>query len=178
MGKPKPLLEYRGETFLDRISGSFSAFCEPVVVVLGHEAEMIRAGIRHPERVRFAVNGDYRLGQLSSMQCGLRAVPAEVSGVLFTLADHPVVELSTLQALLEDQDAPIAVPRFGGRKGHPVFFHSRLIDEFLALPPDSQAKIVVHRHAAETRYVEVDDAGILADIDDPEAYRRLREGSL
>jgi CTP:molybdopterin cytidylyltransferase MocA len=42
-----------------------------------------------------------------------------------------------------------------------------------ALPPDSQARAVTHRHASETRYADVADAGILDDIDDPEAYHRL-----
>ena len=45
--------------------------------------------------------------------------------------------------------------------------------EFLALPPTSQAKEIVNRYEAHTLYVDVDDAGVLADIDDPEAYRNL-----
>ncbi len=47
----------------------------------------------------FVLNPDYRSGQTSSMQCGLRAVPADAEGVLFTLADHPAVAASTIDAL-------------------------------------------------------------------------------
>ena len=46
MGKPKPLLELGGETFLDRLIGLLAGCCSPVVVVLGHEPEVVRAGLR------------------------------------------------------------------------------------------------------------------------------------
>jgi molybdenum cofactor cytidylyltransferase len=174
MGSPKALLDFRGETFLDRLIGVFSQFCAPVVVVVGHDAARIKAGVKNPERVIFAENKDYRLGQLSSMQCGLRAIPESVGSVLFTLVDHPNVRPSTIQALL-DHPAPMAIPSFQGRRGHPIHFHRDLIAEFLALPADSQAKLVVSRHGGDIGYAEVDDPGILSDIDDPAAYRRLLE---
>jgi molybdenum cofactor cytidylyltransferase len=172
MGSPKALLDFGGETFLDHLVASFSGICSPVIVVLGHGAEEVRAGLGAAEKAVFVVNADYRLGQFSSLQCGLRAVPVEAHGVIFGLVDHPSVQPSTL-ARLAASPAPLAIPRLAGRRGHPVFFSRALIAEFLALPPDADARIVVERHAAEIEYVEVDDPGILQDIDDPEAYRRL-----
>src|SRR5260370_19843240 len=155
MGSPKALLEFRGETFLDRLIDLFAAFCAPVVVVLGCESERIRSAVKRPERAVFAENSDYRLGQLSSMQCGLRLIPETADGVLFTLVDHPHVPPSTLRALLVAPLAPLAIPRFDGRHGHPIFFRRELIPEFLALAPDSQAKSVVNRHGAQARFVDV-----------------------
>jgi CTP:molybdopterin cytidylyltransferase MocA len=49
--------------------------------------------------------------------------------------------------------------------------------EILALPETAQAREVVHRHVPDTLYVDVDDAGILTDVDDPERYRRLAESA-
>ena len=175
MGSPKALLDFHGETFLDRLIGVFSDFCAPVVVVLGCDAARIRSEVKHPERVIFAENQDYRLGQLSSMQCGLRAVPETAEGILFTLVDHPNVRPSTIQALLAPPATPLAIPRFQGRRGHPIYFRRDLVPEFLALPSDSQAKLVVSRHAGDVRYADLDDPGILDDVDDPAAYRRLLE---
>ena len=68
----------------------------------------------------------------------------------------------------------INIPVRGGRKGHPVFFQSRLIPEFLDIAPESDAREVFRRHAAETRYVDVDDPGIHDDIDDPAALAAFR----
>jgi molybdenum cofactor cytidylyltransferase len=180
MGFPKALLEFQGETFLDRLIAAFSPFCDPVMVVLGCGAEEIRSGIRRPGHALFARNEAYSLGQLSSMQCGLRALeqaaPREdLEGVLFTLVDHPNVRPSTLAALLTPPHPALAIPRYEGRRGHPMFISAALIPEFLALPADSQAKAVVARHADRTRYVDVSDPGVLDDVDDPAAYRRLLE---
>jgi molybdenum cofactor cytidylyltransferase len=171
MGSPKALLTYRGETFLDRLIGLFAPRCSSVVVVLGAVAADIRARISRPAVI--AVNPEYRLGQTSSMQCGLRALGA-APGVLFTLVDHPAVDVRTLDALVNgDPAALVRVPRYQGRRGHPVWFSGALIPEFLALAPDGAAREVVRAHDAETQFLDVDDAGILADIDDPAAYRVL-----
>jgi molybdenum cofactor cytidylyltransferase len=175
MGSPKALLEFRGETFLDRLTGVFSQFCAPVVVVVGARADEIRSGAKHPERAIFAENANYQLGQFSSMLCGLSMMPAKVEGVLFTLVDHPNVQPSTIAAMLEQPRPPLAIPRFQGRRGHPIYFGAGLIGEFLSLPPDAQAKVVISRHFDDTRWVDVDDAGILDDVDDAAAYRRLIE---
>jgi molybdenum cofactor cytidylyltransferase len=173
MGFPKALLEFRGETFLDRLIGTFAEVCSPVVAVLGAEAERIRAGLRAAAKALIVENPDWRLGQITSMQRGLRAVPAEARGVLFTLVDHPNVGAATVAELVR-ADALLAIPRYAGRRGHPLFFSRELAAEFLALDPAASARVVLERHAAEIRYVDVDDPGILDDVDDPEAYRRLQ----
>ena len=172
MGFPKALLKLREETFLDRLARLFAARCSPVIVVLGAEAERIRS--QTAAAAIFAVNADYRRGQTSSMQCGLRALPAGTEGVLFTLVDHPAVAEDTLDRLLAEPRPLLRVPRFGARRGHPIYFSHELTHRFLELDPETgAARDVVRRYESETEYVDVEDAGILADIDDAEAYRRL-----
>jgi molybdenum cofactor cytidylyltransferase len=182
MGSPKALLEFQGETFLDRLIGLFSPRCSPVIAVLGAQRQIVRAGLRRSGVALLVENPDFRLGQLTSMQCGLRAVPAGADGVLFTLVDHPAVAPATIAALLDmplDSDAPspFRIPRFDGRRGHPVWFSNSLIPEFLALPAGSSAREVVTQYASEIAYIDVDDPGILADVDDPAAYASLLAGS-
>ena len=98
MGSPKALLPLQEETFLDRLIGLCGEYCAPVIVVLGHESERIRAALRRP--AEFVLNVDYPLGQIISMQCGLRAVPSECPGVLFTLVDHPDPDPRTIRPTL------------------------------------------------------------------------------
>ena len=125
------------------------------------------------------VNEQYREGQLSSLQCGIRALPPDAEGFLFMPVDVPMVTPGTVAALAgafpEEGRAPVAVPRFRGRHGHPVCCTREVGKELLALGSGAQAREVIHRHAARTCYVDVDDPGILRDIDDPEAYRALLE---
>jgi molybdenum cofactor cytidylyltransferase len=176
MGSPKALLEFRGETFLDGLIRCLEAQCSPVIVVLGHTPEVVRAGVRVPGKAEFVLNPQYELGQFSSLQCGLRAVPADAEGVIFTPVDHPDIKPVTVGRLVEAR-APIAIPQYLGRHGHPVLFTRAFIAEFLALPPGERASTVIRRHANQIRYIDVPDAGILDDIDDPEAYHRLLESA-
>lgn len=171
MGFPKALLQYREETFLDTLCGLMAGHCSPVIVVLGAEAERIRSQSRRP--ADFVVNPIYQQGMTTSLQCGLRAVPAEAEGVLFTLVDHPAVSSATLDALLAPPRPLLRVPRFGPDRGHPIWISRELFPEFLAIPVGGAANEVVHRHRRETEFLDLNDPGILADIDDPEAYRRL-----
>jgi molybdenum cofactor cytidylyltransferase len=172
MGSPKALLDYRGESFLDRLVRVFSARCAPVIVVLGAGAADIQGRAESSHVTRFVFNPDWPDGQTGSMQRGLREVPPDTEGVLFTLVDHPAVAPETIDALLAGSGR-IRVPRFEGRRGHPIWFSRDLIPEFLALPFNGAARDVVRAHAAETQWIDGDDPGILADIDDPAAYRAL-----
>lgn len=177
MGSPKALLDFDGETFLDHLIRLFAAYCSPVVAVLGAEAERIRGGLRAADGALLVVNANWPAGQLTSLQCGLAALAPETEAVLFTLVDHPAVRPPTLAALLAAPPALLRIPSYQGRRGHPVLASGTLIPEFLALGPEGAARDVVNRHAAGIRYLETDDPGVVADIDDPEAYRRLGRGA-
>lgn len=176
MGSPKALLDYRGETFVNRLARVLSTACDRVIVVLGYHAEAIRS---HVAGATVVVNPDPSRGQLSSLQTGLREVPEDAEAVLFTPVDSPSIEASTIGRVVgafraRDRDTLLVIPRFHGKRGHPVCAAREAIPDFLALPPTGQAKEIVNRHEARTLYIEVEDAGVLADIDDPAAYQRLR----
>jgi molybdenum cofactor cytidylyltransferase len=171
MGFPKALLRYRDESFVDTLAGLFAAQCESVIVVLGADADRIRDSMKR--QVTYAINPDYSRGMTTSLQCGLRAVPANAEGILFTLVDHPAVAPGTLDALMRAPRPMLRVPRFQGKRGHPVWFRRELTPEFLALDHTGAARDVVHAHRADTEFLDLDDPGIVADIDDAEEYRRL-----
>jgi molybdenum cofactor cytidylyltransferase len=171
MGTPKALLPFRGETFLDRLIGKMGAQCDPVIVVLGHGAEALRAGVRRD--ARFVINADYALGMLTSLQCGLRTVSEDCAGAMFTLVDHPNPADGTIREVAGADEAEVVIPRFEGRKGHPVRLARGVMDELLALPPSAKPTDVLYRHLAHTRFLDLEDAGIVDDIDDPGAYQEL-----
>jgi molybdenum cofactor cytidylyltransferase len=176
MGSPKALLPLGEETFLDRLIGVFQPVCGSVTVVLGHEPEKIQDGLKRAAAASFVVNPDYERGQLSSLQTGLREVPAESSAVLFTPVDYPMVQAETLAALADgfrENRVLLAVPRHAGKHGHPVLFSSALIAEFLRLPDGAAARDVIHEHRERTLYVDVDDEGVVGDVDSPSDYEDL-----
>ncbi len=176
MGTPKALLQFHGETFLDRLIRLFSAVMSPVIVVLGYQADKIRSGIQRSSEAVFAVNPAPERGMLSSLQCGLALVPPLAEAAMFTPVDHPNIASPTLEQLaahFSAERALVTVPTHAGKHGHPVCIASSLIRELLALPPEAQASDVIHRHVDRTAYVEVPDSAILTDIDDQAAYAEL-----
>lgn len=178
MGAPKALLDYRGETFLGRLMRVLGAVSDPVIVVLGYHASEIRAAVRGPARL--VVNPAPERGQLSSLQTGVAALPADVEGFAFIPMDCPAVREDTVATLARAfasraPETVFVIPRIGGKRGHPVFAARQIAEELLALPEDGKASDVVHRHVPRTQYVDVDDAGILTDIDDRASYEKLLE---
>jgi molybdenum cofactor cytidylyltransferase len=96
--------------------------------------------------------------------------------------DCPAAEPETVARVMasfrgRDPKMHFVVPQYRGKHGHPVCASRDIASEILALPATAQARDVVHRHVPDTLYVDVDDAGILTDVDDPERYRRLAESA-
>jgi len=177
MGTPKALLDYRGETFVGRLVRVLGTSCKPVIVVLGYHADAIRQQV--PATATIVINPDPSRGQLSSLQTGLAAIPAEAAGFAFIPVDSPAVAEDTVAILARafEQRKPetlFVIPRLSGKRGHPVLAARSIAGEFLALPSTAEAREVVHAHVDRTEYVDVDDAGIFTDVDDPEAYRQLK----
>ncbi len=172
MGRVKALLEIDGETFLDRLARVLGAHCDPVIAVLGHHADAIREGARTPG-IQIAVNPDPDLGMLSSLQAGLRAVPDLSYGVLFTPVDVPLVSGATAGLLAEalSGGAAVAVPVYGGKRGHPVAISRAVAERMLALPNGARANELLRTESAVE--IPVEDAGVLLEVDTPKDYEEL-----
>ncbi len=180
MGRDKACLGYNNSTFLETILNNLAeAGVERVAVVLGHHAEEIRRSV-NLKGAEAVMNPDYRLGQTSSLQMGLKAVESpELEAIVLCLVDHPAVSAQTFRRLIDafcESHAPVVIPTHQGRRGHPVVIGRQLFDELKSLGPDAGANTVVRKHREATQFVEVNDPGILLDIDDPESYRRLIDG--
>ncbi len=178
MGSPKALLDYRGETFVGRLVRVLSPVCHPVIVVLGYHAEKIRPAI--DPRAVVVVNPAPERGQLSSLQTALAELPDTAEGFMFVPVDCPAAEPETVEhvsSAFRGRDAKIqfVVPQYHGKHGHPVCASRAIAAEILALPSTAQARDVVHGHISATLYLDVEDAGILTDVDNPERYRQLAQ---
>jgi molybdenum cofactor cytidylyltransferase len=116
-------------------------------------------------------------GQLSSLLAGLRKVDRPgVRGVMVIPVDAPMVMADTIARLIAvftETSGPIIRARYRGRNGHPVIFSRSLFEELRHASPDAGAKAVVRAHQDDIINVDVDDPGVVGDIDTPEDYRNL-----
>ena len=180
MGRDKALLTYRGRTFLETIMGNLGAAgIEKVTVVLGHHAEAIQRAV-DLGRVRVVINQEYLRGQTSSLQLGLAAAAADSpEAIILCLVDHPAVPADVIAKLVEhflSTQPPVLIPTHKSQRGHPVIISQALFPELLSLKADEPANTIIHKYRQATQFVEVEDPGILLDVDDPATYERLVEG--
>ncbi len=117
-------------------------------------------------------------GMLSSFRCGLRKLDSKETNIMLCLVDHPAVELETYKTLCEKaKKNKIIVPVCERIRGHPVIFGADFISELLGMDCPEGAKTVVKAHPESVLEIEVDDKGILMDIDTPEEYEAAKSGS-
>jgi molybdenum cofactor cytidylyltransferase len=177
MGSPKALVPFRGLTFVEHL---LAATRHPrigaVRIVLGAGADDIRARLRAGVS-EIVVNEGWEKGPLSSIQAALKSLGSEdVEGALICPVDHPLVTLHLVAAMIQTFDSTrglIVVPTYHGRRGHPVLFRSSLFPELMEAPMDIGARAVVRAHPNEIATVPTEEEGVILNLDDPAALRRL-----
>jgi len=191
MGSPKALLAYQGRPFLEHL---LEVTVHPKIgvrrVVLGAHAEDIAKNIvLDPDEI--VINDDWKKGQLSSIQAAIRSLPGAglpatggiakdgaergTDGLLLCLIDHPLISGDLVDVLIEQfyaTRAKIVLPKYEGRRGHPVIFPSALYDELLRAPADKGARAVVWAHAADVLEVPTNEEGCVLNLNDPETLLR------
>jgi molybdenum cofactor cytidylyltransferase len=178
MGQPKALVELQGATFVERL---IAATRHPRIgltqIVLGAGAEDIRAKLAAAS-ASIIVNPDWPKGQLSSIHAAIRSLPpGATEGLLVCPVDHPMVSADLIAQLIrafDDSGRLIVLPKFHGRRGHPVIFRAALYEELLEAPVDVGARQVVWDHAGDVAEVETEDEGVILNLNNPQAVRKVR----
>jgi molybdenum cofactor cytidylyltransferase len=161
-GEPKAEAEVEpGVRFLDRvIARAVECGASPVVAV-------VVSGVRVPAPA-VSVTGTPKSDQLGSIRRGLaQLASSSVRGALVWPVDHPYVAVTTARAVVDGfqrSGAPIVVPIFEGKRGHPALF-SRETWLDLMTAADGGARSVVHRYGDLVLEVAVDDPNVLRDVD-------------
>ncbi|CAM2008649.1 NTP transferase domain-containing protein [Acanthopleuribacter pedis] len=151
-----------------------------LVVVMGDEAEVAAPYLADVDyQLRVNPNPDAGMGH--SLALGAAALPAEADCFFVALGDMPLVRPATLRTLLQafaetcrrGVAAPVIVPVFDGRRGHPVLFDGARRAALTGLQGDRGAKELLRQWGEAVVPCPVDDPGVVGDIDQPDDYRRL-----
>ena len=175
MGVQKLLLPVGGQPLIARVVDEVlrSPVAE-VFVVIGHEGERVAEALAG-RRVRFVPNPDAEGEMLSSVRCGLRAVPENCAAVLMVLGDQPGISanvIATLAGAFRTAGRGIVVPTHGGRRGHPLLFAMQYRGEILSRYNEVGLRGLLQAHPEEVFEVAVAAPGVLEDMDVPEDYHR------
>jgi molybdenum cofactor cytidylyltransferase len=178
MGENKLLLAIDGESVVRRAArAAIAGGLDPVVVVLGHEAERVRRELDGLP-VRAVENPDHAAGKGTSLQAGIREVASatDAAAAVVVLADMPFVTaamLAEIAARHRTTGAPMVISRYGDVHAPPMLYARPLFAELLSLAGEACGKEMVRRHRHEAE-VAVWPEAALADIDVPDDYRRAR----
>lgn len=186
MGRDKALLPLPGGgTFLSGAINMLRPVTQLVIVVAGANAQSIQSVV-YAQGGFLVVNPEPGRGQFSSLQVGLQAVLSHGrDSAIITHVDRLPVAAATITTLMAEFEAghasaeplrrwaivPEATDKSGERRhGHPIIVGREMMEVFLKAPVTSTARAVEHQHQPRIRYLPVEDANILANINTPEDY--------
>ena len=178
MGRPKPLLPWRGKTLVEsQVETLLEGGAYNVVVVLGHRADEVAPHVQRAG-AQCVVNQRYREGRTSSIKAGLDAVPPDTEHVLMIGVDQPRTPqiVSRVIAAHVSAGGLLTSPRYRGRGGHPLMFSVRLLPELKLISEENHGlREVFERHRSEITEVHFDDPMVRLDLNTPEAYHTAYE---
>jgi len=166
MGRNKLLLELGGETVIRRAARRAVAVLDPVIVVLGHEANLVRQELVGLP-CRTIVNPEHASGIHSSVQTGIAALPADAEAAVVLLADMPLVTPTMIARLVETfrtSGAPLVISEYGDAVAPPHLYGRTLFPELVE--SGGCGRQVIRRHRARGAMMSW-PASALTDLDEP-----------
>jgi len=164
MGEPKALVNFGKNSFLQTIRNNLTkSGVEHIVTVLGYAANEIILKLNLQED-DFIIHKNYRLGQFSSFQAGVKRLPPETKGAFLCLVDQPQIQPEVfyqLRQAFEMYPGKIIIPAFQGKRGHPTVFPGSLFSEIIAVPANSTAKEIIYSHREIILEMNIPDKSIL-----------------
>ncbi|MCX7016470.1 MAG: nucleotidyltransferase family protein [Candidatus Sumerlaeota bacterium] len=179
MGGQKLLLPFAGQTIIAHVVDQLlQSEIDETHVVVGADSVRIAEALAG-RSVSFVSNPGPDADMLSSVRCGLRALPPQCEAVLVALGDQPSITTDLVNEMLRafaSCGKGILVPAHGGRRGHPLLVSLRYRDEILTCYDADGLRALLRAHPGDVHDLPVAAASILSDVDTPEDYRRARTG--
>ncbi len=178
MGREKILLPFGRSTILETVLETLAAAHVRHTVAVVRPDLPEAAGRARRAGARAVVNPHPEQEMLVSIRLGVKALPPDLDAFFVWPADHPLVRVETLRQLAAHASPRrVLIPVFGAARGHPALVGSALRKEIEELELSGGLRALWRRHGDVVREIPVDDPGVLANIDTPEAYEKaLKRG--
>ncbi len=152
----------------ENLSGSRVA---TILAVTGYEAEAVRNTFDGLD-LRIVHNPDFADGLSTTLKTGLDALPDDIDGVVVCLGDMPRVTGGMIDKLIAafdpDEGRAICVPTWQGKRGNPVLWDRRFLEEMGDVSGDVGARHLIGRHDELVVEVEMANDAVVIDVDTPD----------
>lgn len=168
-GSDKRLARFGTDTLLAHTLGNITPVFHQRILVLRTADAALGERFAADWQVVLAADADKGMGH--SLAAAMAHV-ADWEAAVIALADMPFVQTSTYQAVRVPLTPDIlVVPYYREQRGNPVGIGRRYFKELERLQGDQGARLLLQQHAAAVLRVDVEDPGILRDVDTPAALK-------
>jgi len=169
----KLLKKLKHQTLISMVTSTvMNSGIDHIVVVTGHDKDAIEAELAG-RSVTFVHNPDFAAGLSTSLRVGVNALPRHIDGFVICLGDMPSIHSNHIKRLIAafdvDEGRAICVPTHHGKRGNPVLWAARFLNEMSNVTGDVGAKHLIGEYEEFVFDVEMDDGAVLLDLDTPEA---------
>ncbi len=175
MGTQKLLMPYNNSTMIETvIDNVLDSKIDKVMVVLGADSDEITRVIGQ-KPVEYCHNQQPKKGMLSSVICGFKALPENANAALVYLGDQPNIPPAITNTIIEAYNGDlhgIVIPVHDHRRGHPLLVDLKYRRDIFKLDLDKGLRSLMHLFPEDVLEVDVDEPGILVDIDTREDYSK------
>jgi molybdenum cofactor cytidylyltransferase len=164
----KMTLAFNNKTVIENTIDNMLDFCNRIIIVGGYKIENLQPIAHRYSKVTLVLNEDYMQGMYSSVKKGMSCIRED--RFFFTPGDYPLISPEVYRELLVHK-APVVIPTFAGKKGHPILFNNSVAYDVLHC-----ASYKTLRDAIRNKYtvlIEVNCKGIMMDLDTIEDYKMM-----
>ncbi len=175
LGQPKQLVEFEGQTLIERTTHIALSVSEEVLVVLGANSDLIKPKLEaFSNQITIIDNPDWNEGMGTSISLGVEILAPKSDAILILLADQPLISQVLLQNMMQtfaEKEMPIVACDYGNQLGVPILFDKAFFPELKHLKGEQGAKSFLKKYVEKISSIEFE--GGIFDIDTPEDLLKL-----
>jgi len=173
MNRPKLIMPFGDCTIIENVINNIpGGTVEGKIIVLGGWMNEILEVIGKL-KVRHCINEDYKKGMLTSVQCGIKAIPEDAEAIILFQGDQPGIPSEVTGLLIkgwQETGKGIIISVHDGKRGHPILIDKKYFSEINTLNENIGLRELSTRHPEDIHEAETGTKIILRDIDTPEDY--------
>lgn len=177
MKKFKPLLSYKGKSFIQNIVLRLNSVCDKIIIVTGYQSNEVEENVNQlniHSKIEYVHNERFEKGMFTSMQAGL-AKAIESNWIIYHFVDQPGLPEEFYKEFVEQIDEKYnwIQPKIKEQKGHPILIKRIIFQIILDAPLNTNLRTISNGSKVKKKFWECGYEEIFQDIDTEEDYSKL-----
>ena len=177
LGENKLTKDVKGIPLIKRaLNNILKSQVNEIIIVLGYQQKTIEKLIHKKSKIKFVFNSNFESGMASSIKKGIENLSNKSDAFFISLGDMPSINYETYNLLIKfKKNKKAIIPMFKGQKGNPVLFPKSFEKKLLSIQGDFGAKKILEINKKEVLNLEINDPGIIKDLDIPKDFNNLNK---